>query len=42
MSDAGLIGRNAQGNKVLYRANAKSPVFRELKSLIIRPPAFEM
>ena len=36
LSDAGLIGRNAQGNQVLYRANAKSPVFRELKSLIIK------
>lgn len=36
LSDAGLIGRKAQGNQVLYRANAKSPVFRELKSLIIK------
>lgn len=36
LSDAGLIGRRTQGNQVLYRANAKSPVFRELKSLITK------
>jgi uncharacterized protein len=36
LADAGLIGRSAQGNQVLYRANAQSPVFRELKSLIAK------
>lgn len=32
----GLIVRKVQGNQVLYRANAKSPIFTEIKSLITK------
>lgn len=32
----GLIARTTQGNLVLYRANSKSPVFREMKRLITK------
>jgi predicted nucleotidyltransferase len=34
--DMGLIVRRAQGNQVLYQANARSPVFSEIKSLIAK------
>jgi predicted nucleotidyltransferase len=30
----GLIVREVQGNQVLYRANSRSPIFVEIKSLI--------
>ena len=36
LSDLGLIVRAAQGNQVLYRANAQSPIFPELKSLVAK------
>ena len=36
LSDAGLITRNARGNQVLYQVNPNSPVFSELKSLILK------
>jgi hypothetical protein len=36
LSDLGLIERSAQGNQVLYRANAQSPIFPELKSLVAK------
>jgi predicted nucleotidyltransferase len=36
LTDLGLVLRTAQGNQVLYRANARSPVFREIKSLITK------
>src|SRR6202043_2563920 len=36
LSDAGLITRNVRGNQVLYQVNPKSPVFKELKSLILK------
>ncbi len=36
LSEMGLIVRSAQGNQVLYRANAQSPIFRELKSLVAK------
>jgi predicted nucleotidyltransferase len=36
LSDAGLITRSVRGNQVLYQVNAKSPVFGELKSLIVK------
>jgi len=34
--DAGIISRNAQGHQVYYQANLQSPVFKELKSLVIK------
>jgi uncharacterized protein len=34
--EMGLIVRTTQGNQVRYRANAKSPVFAELRSLIAK------
>jgi predicted nucleotidyltransferase len=34
LTDMGLILRTVQGNQVLYRANAQSPIFPEIKSLI--------
>src|SRR3989304_6343024 len=33
LTDAGIITREAQGRQVYYRANEKSPIFNELKSL---------
>ena len=36
LTDMGLIVRKTQGNQVLYRANAKSPIFAEIKSLITK------
>jgi predicted nucleotidyltransferase len=36
LTEMGLIVRTTQGNQVLYRANARSPVFNELKSLIAK------
>jgi uncharacterized protein len=36
LTDLGLIVRRAQGNQVLYRANAKSPIFKEIKSLVTK------
>jgi predicted nucleotidyltransferase len=36
LAELGLVVRTAQGNQVLYRANARSPVFTELKSLITK------
>lgn len=32
----GLIVRKAQGNQVLYRANSESPIFSEIKSLMVK------
>lgn len=34
--DAGLVLRRKQGNQVHYQANPKSPIFPELKSLMIK------
>jgi uncharacterized protein len=36
LTGLGLIVRRAQGNQVLYRANAKSPIFKEIKSLVTK------
>ncbi|HZZ16644.1 MAG TPA: nucleotidyltransferase domain-containing protein [Candidatus Sulfotelmatobacter sp.] len=36
LTEMGLVVRTTQGNQVLYRANARSPVFNELKSLIAK------
>lgn len=36
LTDMGLVVRSAQGNQVLYRANAQSPIFSEVKSLIAK------
>lgn len=36
LTEMGLVVRTTQGNQVLYRANARSPVFAELKSLITK------
>jgi len=36
LTDLGLILRRVQGNQVLYRANAQSPIFQEIKSLITK------
>ena len=40
LTEMGLITRSTQGNQVLYRANAQSPVFAEIKSLIAKTQAF--
>ena len=34
--EMGLVIRSSQGNQVLYRANPRSPVFAELRSLIAK------
>lgn len=34
LTDAGIINRTVQGRQVYYQANAESPVFRELRSII--------
>lgn len=34
--EMGLIVKRNQGNQVLYQANAKSPIFSEMKSLIAK------
>jgi predicted nucleotidyltransferase len=34
--DAGIISRNVQGHQVYYQANSQSPVFKELKSLVMK------
>jgi predicted nucleotidyltransferase len=36
LADMGLVVRRLQGNQVLYRANTKSPIFSEIKSLITK------
>jgi predicted nucleotidyltransferase len=36
LTDLGLVVRSAQGNQVLYRANAQSPIFPEVRSLIAK------
>jgi predicted nucleotidyltransferase len=36
LTDMGLIVRRAQGNQVLFRANAQSPIFPEIKSLVTK------
>jgi predicted nucleotidyltransferase len=36
LTELGLIVRSRQGNQVLYRANAKSPIFTEMKRLIAK------
>jgi predicted nucleotidyltransferase len=36
LTEMGLVVRSAQGNQVLYRANPRSPIFTELKSLIAK------
>ena len=36
LTDLGLILRSRQGNQVLYKANAKSPIFGEMKRLIAK------
>jgi uncharacterized protein len=36
LTDLGLIVRRSQGNQVLFQANAQSPVFPEIKSLITK------
>ncbi len=40
LTDMGLILRRTQGNQVLYRANAQSPIFAEIKSLITKTVGF--
>ncbi|MBI4288748.1 MAG: nucleotidyltransferase domain-containing protein [Chloroflexi bacterium] len=42
LTDAGIVLRSVQGRRVYYRANARSPIFQELKSLVGRsssPPS---
>lgn len=39
LTDAGIIKRTVQGRQVYYRANKESPVFPELKSLIMKSAA---
>lgn len=34
LMDAGIIIRNVEGKQVYYRANKKSPIFNELKSIV--------
>ncbi len=36
MVDAGLVTRTSKGKQIYYQANSKSPVFGELKSIIIK------
>jgi predicted nucleotidyltransferase len=36
LSESGLIVREVKGNQVYYQANRKSPIFEELKSLMIK------
>jgi predicted nucleotidyltransferase len=36
LTEMGLVVRTTQGNQVLYRANGRSPVFTEVKSLIAK------
>lgn len=36
LADAGLVERDNKGHQVYYKANQKSPVFQELKSLITK------
>jgi predicted nucleotidyltransferase len=36
LTEMGLILRRAQGNQVLYQANARSPIFSEIRSLITK------
>jgi uncharacterized protein len=36
LSESGLIVREIKGNQVYYQANRKSPIFEELKSLMIK------
>ena len=36
LSEAGLIVREVKGNQVHYQANRKSPIFEELKSLMVK------
>src|SRR5262249_43090610 len=36
LTQLGLVVRGKQGNQVLYRANAKNPIFPELRSLIAK------
>lgn len=34
--DAGILNRNVRGHQVYYQANSQSPVFKELKSLVMK------
>jgi uncharacterized protein len=36
LTDMGLILRTTLGNQVLYRANSQSPIFSEIKGLVIK------
>jgi uncharacterized protein len=36
LTDMGLVVRRSQGNQVLFQANAQSPIFPEVKSLITK------
>jgi len=36
LSNAGLIVREVKGNQVYYQANRRSPIFEELKSLMVK------
>ena len=36
LTDMGVIVRRCQGNQVLFQANARSPIFPEIKSLITK------
>ncbi len=36
LTDAGIVERQKRGKQVFFKANSKSPVFPELKSLIIK------
>jgi predicted nucleotidyltransferase len=40
LNDAGIVNRSRKGNLVYYQANKRSPVFSELRSLVVKgmPP----
>lgn len=39
LTEAGLLSRRRQGHQVFYQANQDSPVFKELKTLIVKTAA---
>jgi predicted nucleotidyltransferase len=36
LAEMGLVVRTAQGNQILYRANSRSPIFSEVRSLVAK------
>lgn len=36
LSEAGLIGREARGHQVYFRANSASPLFQELRGIVVK------